>query len=103
MMWGYYDNNGGMAVWAILSSLFWLILAGVAVWALIQWLGRASHRTPAPPFPPEAPRQPSPLDVLKARYARGEIDTATFQAMREQLADPADTSQQPRELLPSGR
>lgn len=95
MMWGYYDN-GGMVVWAIISSLFWLGLAAVAVWALVRWLSRASR----PTSPPTA--QPSALDILKARYAHGEIDAATFQQMRADLEAPQTPPASYREPLPSG-
>jgi uncharacterized membrane protein len=77
MMWGYFFNSAGMAIWTIIASLVWLALAGVAVWALIQWLGRASHPTSPPPYPPQTPSKPSPMDTLKTRYARGEIDATT--------------------------
>lgn len=87
MMWGYYYNNAGMAIWGIIASLFWLGLAAVAVWALVRWLGRASR----PTIPPQMSSEQSPLDILKARFARGEIDTATYQAMREQLEAPMGT------------
>ncbi len=40
-----------------------------------------------PPFytPGMPPVQPSALEILRQRYARGEIDTATFDSMRERL------------------
>lgn len=99
MMWGYYYNNAGMALWGIIVSLFWLGLAAIAVWALVRWLGRASRST----LPPQVPSQQSALDILKVRYARGEIDTATYQSMREQLEPPTGIMQGSREAVPSGR
>jgi putative membrane protein len=95
MMWGYYDG-GGMAWWMILSSLVWIGLAAVAVWALVSWLGRASRGA----TPPQMPSQPSALDILNTRYARGEIDTTTYQSIREQLEAPSATSPK---ALPSGQ
>jgi Short C-terminal domain len=31
------------------------------------------------------PSQPSAMEILRQRYARGEIDTATYESMRERL------------------
>lgn len=102
MMWGYYGNNAGMMVWGILSSLFWLALLGVAVWALVRWLGNSSRSTFTPPPPPPVmSQQQSPLDILKSRYARGEIDTATYQSMREQLQEPTEMEQRADKAVPS--
>jgi putative membrane protein len=112
-MWGYYDS-GGMGWWMILSSLFWLILAGIIVWAVVRWLSRLSTRPAAPSYvPPQAPA-PQPqtaLDILKVRYARGEIDAATFRAMRAQIEEsatpvpelPPTWTPQGQEPVPSGR
>jgi hypothetical protein len=47
------------------------------------------------------PPQQSALDILNARYAGGEIDTATYQAMREQLEAP--TAGSAPKAIPSGR
>src|SRR5262249_38994147 len=99
-MWGYYAP-GGMVWWMILSSLFWLGLAAVAVWALVRWLSREAQWTANRP---QEPTQQTALDILKARYARGEIDTATFQTMRAQIAATSATSARTsQEAAPSGR
>ncbi len=48
-----------------------------------------------PSYPPAMPPQgPSALEILRQRYARGEIDAATFEQMRERLESTAG----PREL-----
>jgi putative membrane protein len=65
----------------ILVSVFWLAVLGVLIWALARWQG---GRTQAPP-PPETVSGQSALDILRERYARGEIDATTFEQMRERL------------------
>jgi uncharacterized membrane protein len=99
MMWGNYYNNAGMMVWGIIMSLLWLSLAAMAVWALLRWLGRASRPIP----PTQMPSQPSPLDILNVRYARGEIDTAMYQSMREHLEASTGNEPAPNDVVPSGR
>jgi len=68
----------------MLSSLFWIallvILAGMLIYWLLprilpqEWL---QHDVP--------PEQSSALEILRQRYARGEIDAMTFEQMRERL------------------
>lgn len=83
MMWGYYTGSG-MAWWMIVSSLLWLGLAALAVWALVRWV-TGPHGSSGSPSTDGQPQQAPALEILKARYARGEIDTPTFQAMRAEL------------------
>jgi putative membrane protein len=100
-MWGYYAT-GGMGWWMILSSLFWLILAAVLVWAVVRWQSSASRSTTQDG--PHEPAQLSAMDILKASYARGEIDAATFQMMRAQVEEPSVAPPRtPQEPIPSGR
>ena len=83
MMYGYYTNSPGMAFWMVLQGVFWLALAAIAVWALVRWLNERPSRPTMPPYPPQ--QDVSALDILKQRYARGEIDAATFDEMRARL------------------
>jgi putative membrane protein len=94
MMWGYYMGSG-MAWWMIFSSLLWLGIAAVAVWALVRWLSntRPSDSARSRDLPMQ---EASAIDILKARYARGEIDTSMFQAMQAELeASDTPASQRP--------
>jgi uncharacterized membrane protein len=82
-MYSYPGMSGGwMTAWMIISSLFWLGLAAVIVWALVRLASRAGRGTN---FSGSA-SQPSAADIIKARYARGEIDGAAFREMMGQLA-----------------
>jgi putative membrane protein len=78
MMWGYYMN--GMGWWMIISSIIWLALIAVAVWAFARWASR-----PAPRNVSSVPPTPSAIEILRQRFARGEIDSDTFEQMRRQL------------------
>ncbi len=82
-MYSYPGMSGGwMTAWMIISSLFWLGLAAVIVWALVRLASRVGHGTN---FSGSA-SQPSAADIVRARYARGEIDGAAFREMLAQLA-----------------
>jgi hypothetical protein len=59
-----------MDLWMIVGGLFWLAALGLLIWALVRWLG-SRPQTPPP--------GPSALEILRQRYARGEIGTATFE------------------------
>jgi len=55
--------------------LFWvLVIAGVVT--LIRWLGSST-----------AQRGETPLETLKARYARGEIGKEEYERMRRELQE----------------
>ncbi len=79
MMWGWgYPWMGTMMLWMGIFSVIWLVVLGLAVWALVRWVsGRAPTSGPA--------AGPSAIDILEQRYARGEIDSATFEEMRARL------------------
>ncbi len=82
--WGYeYGWWPGMLL-SVLSTLFWLALFIGLAWALLRWI--------IPYFMPMiadifgmAPAGPSALEILRQRYAAGEIDAVTFEQMRERL------------------
>ena len=63
---------GGGFMW-----LFWIFLVIVIVWAVKTATGNSSS-------PPE--KQKSVIDILKERYARGEIDQQEFEQKRKHLA-----------------
>ncbi len=67
LMWGF-----GHGLWFLLPVFF---------------LGRFSFRYRQPPFYHYnvPPIQPSALEILSQRYARGETDATTFEQMRERL------------------
>ncbi len=70
-MWGW----GGM--W--FGWLFWLIIIAVIIWAVVRITGSAASRSNS------SPSTESPLDILKKRYARGEISREEFEQMKKDL------------------
>ncbi len=69
--------GGGMSMW--LGWLFWLVIIGVIVWAVVKFSDSRQSDQRA------APRNEAALEILKKRYARGEIDRAEFEEKRKQL------------------
>jgi putative membrane protein len=77
----------------LLGTIFWMALLVLLVWALIRWL--TMRNAPLIGYHPVPPLyQPSALEILHQRYARGELDDATFQRMRERLEASMPPSQQ---------
>ena len=92
MMWGYGYGWGTMFLMS-LGMVLWIALLVVLTWALIWGLSNKTSTSPGQPTG-NAGRGSSALDILRERYARGEIDTATFEQMRERLqaSHPPDRS-----------
>ncbi len=101
MFWGFHG------LWLLLplfliGRFFWIILLALLVWALISRLSRRNRQMPFyrptpfynPGVPPVQPTQLSALEILRQRYARGEIDATTYDQMRERLESSSGPSQQ---------
>lgn len=83
MMGYHYYNDGLMGYWgmgfgAIFMLLWWaLIIAGIV--ALVRWISKESHgraRT----------HEKSALEILKERYAKGEIGREEFEEKKKDLS-----------------
>lgn len=101
----------GIGMWwvgILMSRLLTLMIIALIIALFVRVLTRRRHwggyyyRQPGfPPPPPGAgpqhfgpqPQQPSAMEILRRRYARGEIDAATFDQMRERL----EASEHPRQ------
>jgi uncharacterized membrane protein len=76
-------NQGHSTYTCSIMPHLWITVLIVLVWAIIRWLeGKAG-------VPGQEPvtslNEPSVMKIPRRRYARGEIDAATFERMREQL------------------
>ncbi|SMF16028.1 putative membrane protein [Tistlia consotensis] len=92
----YYGHmwNGGMGGdgwhgWFLgpIMMILVLVLVVVGVAVLLRWLVGPAHPH-HPPYPPHyASGGKSALDILKERFARGEIDKEEFEERRRVLGD----------------
>lgn len=82
-MMGWGGGWYGMFFGPLFMILFLAVLVAVVV-ILVRWLG-GPWQEPIPPhqFPPTR----TPLDILKERFARGEIDKAEFEDRRRVLGE----------------
>ena len=62
--------------------IFWLVLLVTVVWLVVYLARAATGRGPAAPM--QGGRE-SPEEILKKRYARGEIDRAEYEKKLEDL------------------
>lgn len=86
MMWGWREGvpGGGwglglaMAIWMLAMFAFWTALLVGAI-LLVRWVFEALGE-------PRGPAPDDPLTILRRRYAAGEIDEATYERMKRELA-----------------
>jgi putative membrane protein len=81
MMW--WDGWYGMVFGPLFMILVLAVVIAVAV-LLVRWLGGPGQATPPPHHQPPAR---TPLDILKERFARGEIDKNEYEERRRILGE----------------
>ena len=82
---GYYADHmmwGGGYGWFLgpLMMVFWLALLVGAVMLISRWLGASGHIEPR-----RADAGSDALDIIRARFAKGEIDKVEFEERRALL------------------
>lgn len=98
MFWGFHG------LWLLLPFLFlgkffWIVLLALLIGVLVRGFSSRNRQMAyyrhAPFYHPGMPpAQASAMEILRQRYARGEIDAVTFEQMRERLESSREPSQQ---------
>ncbi len=98
MFWGFHG------LWFLLPVLFvgkffWIVILALLIGVLVRrfslWNRPMSFYRRAPFYHPGvSPVELSAMEVLRQRYARGEIDAVTFDQMRERLESSRGASNQ---------
>ena len=87
-----FDGGLGIValVWLLVVVGFWvLVIAGLVLG--VRWLIRADRNSRLPGPPPASGAAPGlrpddPLEILRQRYARGEIDDDEYERRRKTLS-----------------
>lgn len=78
MMGGFGFGAGMFGIGALIMIAFWVLVIGGCIW-LVVTLARGASTGAA-----SATGQ-TPLDILKARYAKGEVTKEQFEEMKRNL------------------
>lgn len=80
---GYGYGYGGAWMWGFPVLMVVLMVLG-ALFLVTVWRGSDRHR------PHGRGRAEDPVDLLRRRYAAGEIDAAQYEEMKTRLMDGSD-------------
>lgn len=85
LSYGSHMWNGGWYGWFFgpMMMIAFIAVAVVVVVVLVRWLRGRAYGSSAPPGLPGN----TPLDILKERFARGEIDKEEFEERRKLLGE----------------
>ncbi len=73
----------GFGFGGIFTILFWVVIIGLGVWLVSRLTSNANSQSPSN----SATSPESALDILKKRYARGEITQEQYEAMRRDVTE----------------
>jgi putative membrane protein len=86
-----FEFGGGFGIFAVVAMVVGLVFWGLVIAALIlgvRWLIRqnSQDRYAGPPAGTAGPAAEDPLEVLRHRYAKGEIDEEEYERRRKTLS-----------------
>ena len=84
---GFGDVGLLAIVWLLVVVAFWVLVIVGLVYG-VRWLIRADRNSRLPGGPGSSsagPRPDDPVEILRGRYARGEIDEDEFERRRKTL------------------
>lgn len=74
-----------MGLGLIVIIIFWVAIVALAVWLLSSLFPRVTSTSPSQPAARRGDQMESPVEILKQRYARGELSKAEYEEMRRDL------------------
>ncbi|MBX6342751.1 MAG: SHOCT domain-containing protein [Thermomicrobiaceae bacterium] len=85
-MWQWNMAGSGWGWWMVVGWIAMIVFWGLIIWLIVSLVSSLSQRGGSRARPGE----PSPLEILEQRYARGEIDHQEFEERRRRLLGAAD-------------
>ena len=79
-----WDGHDGMGWWMLFGSIWFVIFWGLIIWAAVTLFSKLGGGQSAQSGP--SSREESPLDIVKRRYARGEISKEEYDRLRSDLS-----------------
>jgi putative membrane protein len=76
---------GFFGIGMLLMGLFWILVIGGVVWLVVALVRGSQGRSASQVLTPGASTGQTPLDILKARYAKGEVTKEQFEEMKRDL------------------
>lgn len=76
--------NWADALWMGFWTVLWVVLLGLVLWGVMRLLARRPGASSAHVWRIQSD-EPSALEILNRRYARGELDTEDYEEMRAHL------------------
>jgi len=76
---------GMFGLGALIMIAFWVLVIGGVVWLVVTLVRGGQGQATPPVQAVGAAQNQTPLDILKARYARGEITKEQFEEMKRDL------------------